>query len=290
MTESSSVTKTRCALLLAHPGHELVIHGFIHQARPRVAILTDGSGRTGASRIDSTTGCIEPAGAVPTSFYGGHTDQQIYRALLTGDTDVFIGILERLADLLVDLEIETVVGDAAEGWNPVHDVWRSIIDRAVGLASSRRGAPIRNFDFLLFAPHPLAAKDAGAAAIIAHLDEKSYRRKLNAAEMYTELHAEVDAAVHGTTERLISAPDLSRELNRRLQGLCAESYRVELLRPVTGPLVHAETPVYELYGELLVASGRYQETIRYENHILPVETALRQHAMSELQGREACVF
>src|SRR5688572_11805676 len=90
MSEPSFPEETRCALLLAHPGHELVIHGLVHEVRPSVAILTDGSGTTGISRVDSTTRCIEPAGARPTSFYGGYTDQAIYRALLARDAAFFV--------------------------------------------------------------------------------------------------------------------------------------------------------------------------------------------------------
>lgn len=289
MTVPSVPEETRCALLLAHPGHELVIHGLVHRLHPTVAILTDGSGKTGVSRVDSTTRCMEPAGAKPTSFYGGYTDREIYRALLTRDTGFFVGILEQVADLLVSLEAETVIGDAAEGWNPVHDVWRSIVDEAVGLASSRRGKAIRNFDFLLFAPHPVAALHAASDSITMHLDESAYRRKLEAAEMYAELHGEVDVALHGKTGQLVPVPELSRELDRRLQGLSAESYRTEHLRPVTGPSLPLERRVYELYGEMLVARGRYEEAIRYETHLLPVEMALRQHATRETKGRGACV-
>ena len=55
----------RCAVLLAHPGHELVIHEFVSRARPLVAVLTDGSGNSGESRIDSTTRVLEATDAHP---------------------------------------------------------------------------------------------------------------------------------------------------------------------------------------------------------------------------------
>lgn len=287
MNHNSLPQDGRCALLLAHPGHELVVHAFVEMSAPQVAILTDGSGTTGTSRVDATTRSLEPSGASPTEFYGRFTDQQIYQALLTRDFDMFIGITEDLAEMLVSRDIECVVGDAAEGWNPVHDVWRAMVDEAVNLASARRGAAIRNYDFFLFAPHSTVPVGEGTLAL--QLDEKSYRRKIDAAEMYAELHSEVHAALHGSTSAIVPSPELSRELDARLQGLNAESYRVELLRPAPGRSEPSAVRVYELYGEMLVAKGRYTEAIRHASHLLPVEQALSDHVRRETRGRGACV-
>src|SRR5687768_16020419 len=82
------------AVLFAHPGHELIIHGFMEQARPVVAILTDGSGSTGISRVDSTTKVLDAVGATPSDFYGVVTDQRCYAALLAHDHDFFIEMAE----------------------------------------------------------------------------------------------------------------------------------------------------------------------------------------------------
>jgi hypothetical protein len=42
------------ALIVAHPGHELVILGWVEANHPLVTIFTDGSGRGGVSRLPST--------------------------------------------------------------------------------------------------------------------------------------------------------------------------------------------------------------------------------------------
>ena len=269
----------RCAVLLAHPGHELVIHGFVERMRPLVAVLTDGSGSSGVSRVDSTTRILEATGAEPADFYGGFTDQQCYAALLGRNDDLFIGMAEELADVLVAGEVDTVVGDASEGWNPIHDIWRSVVDTAVDLAAVRRGREIRNYDFLLFASHPAAAADCSAQAMVMQLDEAAYERKLASGNSYQELHGEVKAAMSGSTASIVGSPSLAAELDRRLGGLSAESYRTELLRPVSEAPRHRSAPrVYELYGEMMVAAGRYREAIRHDRHLAPVEAALRQHA------------
>ena len=264
----------RCALLLAHPGHELAVHRFVEETRPLVAILTDGSGASGHSRIDSTTRLLEPCGAVPLPLYARCTDGEVYAALLAGDADFFLAVAEELAEHLVAARIETVAGDAAEGWNPVHDIWRGVVNTAVVLAEARMGRAIRNFDFVLFGP-----QRPSSGAVLLNLDDASYRRKMDAGSLYSELHAEVHAALRGTTSELIASPELSAALDARLGGLSAASYRQEVLRPVDALAVaDLEAPrVYELYGEMLVARGRYAVAIRHDRHLLPIETALRQH-------------
>src|SRR4051794_29308473 len=53
----------RAALVVAHPGHELRVHGWIEAVRPLVHVLTDGSGSSGRSRLESTRRVLGPTGA-----------------------------------------------------------------------------------------------------------------------------------------------------------------------------------------------------------------------------------
>lgn len=46
-----SVPGARAGLMIAHPGHELLVHGWLEVAHPRVFVLTDGSGRCAQSRL-----------------------------------------------------------------------------------------------------------------------------------------------------------------------------------------------------------------------------------------------
>lgn len=261
----------------------------MEHVRPAVAVLTDGSGNTGLSRVDSTTRLLDAVGAEPTGFYGAVTDQQCYAALLGRDDGFFVDLAENLADVLVASRVDSVVGDASEGWNPIHDIWRAVIDAAVDLASHRLGRTIRNFDFLLFASHRTAAAAANAGAFVMQLDEAAYERKLASGELYSELHAEVKAAMNGSTRDLVPSPELSAALDARLGGLNRESYRVELLRPV-GDHTNLGPRVYEAYGEMMVAAGRYKEAIRHDRHLAPVEASLRRHAVRETGSLSACAF
>jgi hypothetical protein len=69
------------ALVVAHPGHELRVFGWVEATRPRVYVLTDGSGRGGRSRLPATTRILAETGAVPAGIYGRLTDHDAYDAI-----------------------------------------------------------------------------------------------------------------------------------------------------------------------------------------------------------------
>src|SRR5438132_13685831 len=94
------------ALLVAHPGHELRVHGWLARTRPRVLVLTDGAGRTGRSRLTSTTRILEAAGARPGRLYGRLSDPELYAAILHGDLPLFVKIAEEAAAELIADEVD----------------------------------------------------------------------------------------------------------------------------------------------------------------------------------------
>src|SRR5262249_10267711 len=124
----------RAALVVGHPGHELKVFGWIAQNRPRVYVLTDGSGRHGVSRLRSTARLLNRLGAPADGFFGVLSDQAMYHAVLDQRASLFLELLESLKDSLVANEIDFVAGDAYEGYNPTHDLCRVLINAAVEMA------------------------------------------------------------------------------------------------------------------------------------------------------------
>ena len=251
------------ALIVAHPGHELRLHGWIERVRPLVFVLTDGSGRAGESRLASTTRLLRRAGGRPGDIYGRFTDVDLYDAVLNGEHDVFLALAEELAAALIREGIRCVVADAAEDAIMAHDVCRALVNAAVALVRRRAGVDLDSFDFPIIAspqhcPHLLQA-DARWLS----LDDTALARKLAAAHDYTEIRAEVDAT---------------------LARFGVEAFRAECLRPVTddrpGNDSGHDRPLYELHGERLVAEGHYPRTIRYQEHVAPLVDALRRHDAS----------
>src|SRR4051794_37292284 len=94
---SSNESFGKCALLVAHPGHEIHVHGWLETTRPIVYVLTDGSGRSGRSRLKSTTRLLAAAGARPGVIYGRFADRALYEAVLRRDTALFRELAAELA-------------------------------------------------------------------------------------------------------------------------------------------------------------------------------------------------
>lgn len=255
---SDTAAETRCALVVAHPGHELLVHGWLETARPRVFVLTDGSGRSNQSRLDSTTKVLDQTGANRGGIYGRLSDAAAYSAILNRDFNLFIRLAVELAEALAAERISRVAGDAVEGYNPMHDVCRLLINTAVQIASRAGCQPIENFAFSLVG-QPLACPQALCANRISlHLDEDAFTRKMAAAEGYTEMKEEVSAAIDRAS---------------------IDAFRTERLHPVgteEGQSLWTEQqPYYERYGERRVAAGHYHRVLRHQEHIAPLAEALR---------------
>ena len=298
----------RTALVVAHPSHELRIHGWLEQTRPYVCILTDGGGRSGEPRLSRTSEVLDRVGATQGAIYGRLTDLEVYAAILKGDSELFAGLVEELCEAFVAEEIDYVVGDAAEGYSVAHDICRTMIDAAVDLAEYRYGHTVANFDFLIVGrPEESHNQDA----ITIHLDEDAFTRKINAALAYTpKLAQDVRAALGGAPFqgiRRFSEPQLAGEVDVEvnasvlgalaphtklkarfadmIEGVPLEALRIECLRPAGSDQWTTSEPLfYELYGEKLVAAGRYERVIRYHEHMLPLAQAIR----AETEREEFC--
>jgi hypothetical protein len=153
-----------------------------------------------------------------------------------------------------------VVADAAEGYNPGHDLCRYIVDAAI--ACARPGLPdtFRSFEIDLAAA-PAAAGGGTDRGVCLELDEAALERKLTAARAYLEMAEEVDAA---------------------LARWGASAFRREYLREAAiglgDPPPADSAPYYERHGDRRRTEGTYEQVIRYREHIRPVHDALRIHA------------
>lgn len=251
----------RSALVVAHPGHELMVYGWMETARPLYCCLTDGSGGGAISRMGSTTRLLATVGARPGPVYGRFPDREVYRHLLAGQVEIFARLVDELADAWIENDIDTVAGDAAEGFNPTHDLCRFLIDAAVRRVRESTGRTLRNYDFVLDSRPDACPEPLRREAIWLHLDPPTVERKIAAALAYEELRGEVEAA---------------------LARFGPSAYAGECLRPSTTAWMierfAVEPPQYERSGEIRVSEGRYQDVLRYRQHILPARTAIELRA------------
>lgn len=247
------------ALVIAHPGHELRIYGWLERERPDVFILTDGSGHGGASRVPSSARVLDRAGARPGSIFGRFSDRELYRLLLGGEVEVFNRLALELAGALAELGVAQVASDALEGYNPSHDLCRVVTDAAAAIASRRTGQSIAVYDFPLEAPPDQSPESLHPGAFRIELEGRELERKLEAARGY---------------------PEMAFEVERNLGTHGAGAFAIECLRPVEPDTdlesLFPKPPYYERYGERQVAEGHYESVLRFREHFLPVARALRE--------------
>ncbi|MCA1613835.1 MAG: hypothetical protein LC800_06735 [Acidobacteria bacterium] len=272
-----------CALVIAHPGHEARIHGWLESARPHVFVLTDGSGTAGRSRIAATGAYLAEFGIARGPLFGRFTDLAIYASVLEQDFELFVRLADELAEALARGGVKRVVGDAAEGFNVTHDVCRLLVNSAVEMAGG--AGAIENYDFAVVGRPDECPETLRERAHWLRLDDESFGRKLGSArKYYPELVVEYRDAYEGLGEG--PAQDFLKlgSAGARAGGSDApgfDIFRVECLRPVgvvpdTGAA--DPRPFYELHGERQVAAGRFGRVIRRREHLLPLAEALARHA------------
>lgn len=252
----------RCALVLGHPGHELKVFGWMSEYKPRVFLITDGSGHQGLPRTLSTAALLTELGSEPGELFGALSDGEIYRAMLDTDVRLFLNLVDRIADSFLKHKISLVAGDAAEGFNPTHDLCRALINAAVVKTQRATGRTIANFEFSLTeweqnSPEP--QHDDHCHHFL--LDDPLLASKLAAAAAYVELKNEVRMAI-------------------ALRG--KEYFRVECLRGVVEPAAAwngSPKPAYEAWGQHRVQEGKYRAVIRFDQHIRPILEAILEHAL-----------
>jgi hypothetical protein len=150
----------------------------------------------------------------------------------------------RIAQELAEKRVTIVVADKFEFYNPTHDLSAVVANIATAHAAETLGRAIARYDFAVVDAPPADGDGLD-------LDDAALERKLAAANAIEELKSEIEQLI-GT----IGIGGLRREV---LRPLPANS---ELPQPTGKPL-------YEMYGEEKVASGRYDTVLRYKDHFLP---------------------
>ncbi len=243
----------KVALILGHPGHELRVHRFLELYKPRVYVLTDGSGSTSISRVYNTLNIIEQTTSTASPVMGRFTDSELYRIIREQDTSTLEPLMEEIVDDLERNNIDFIVGDSIEGYNPTHDLCRYMINAIVRIYSHRKGVTIPNYDFLLDGPPHVCPPELKEEAIWIKLNDEEFERKYAAAQNYPEIIKDLDIALqqHG------KAP-----------------FQIECLRPAKDLNQYStwttEIPYYESYGLNKVKTGEYSEVISFEQHLLPL--------------------
>jgi hypothetical protein len=236
------------ALVVAHPGHELRLFRWLELDRPVVFVLTDGSGRSGHSRVASSLAVLGTTGSSAGSIVGRFTDREIYEAMIAGEVD---GVLRATLDLAGSLAaggFRSVVADALEFYNPTHDLCSVMASLATVRAVRITGRAIDRYEYAVTAP-----ADAGKTI---ELDDEAFARKMKHASRYE---------------------DVAIDIEELIRNVGSDGLRREVLTPIAASAMlrePASKPYYEVRGEEQVAAGRYATVLRHREHFVPFVEAL----------------
>ncbi len=241
---------------MAHPGHELRIHGWLEQHSPDAYVLTDGSGRSGVDRLGFSRRTLTKVHSQLIRSNDVWTDSFAYEVLLDNNVDAVIQRISRITDHLQHANIQLVVCDAIEGFNPVHDLCAVMAVMACRLIQQHRGSVVPVLSFPLEA-HPQSMLTADS--VTHSLNSAEWQRKLAAIEENSALQHEVERSF-------------------KLHG--RDAFQVEVLSPFDlDAKLHAlslKKPFYEIHGEKRVATGAYSTVLRFQQHFRPLVTGIQQ--------------
>jgi hypothetical protein len=230
-------------LIVAHPGHELLLHRWMEINRPTVFVLTDGSGSRGRPRTATSREIVTNTSSRCGAVFGERPDDEWYQAVLDGDASRFLDVAEQMRSDLIEIP-QIIVVDAIEHYNPMHD-----LAAAVAIALARRTGV---HELLCY---PIERETFGRQPFMTiELTEAELNRKQEAARSYLELAREVEVYEQ--------RPSLRSET---LFSLNASSAFAEVLR---------SRPFYESFGAQRVEQGRFQQLITYRDHVRPLATKI----------------
>ncbi len=287
------------ALCIAHPGHELRLHGFLEQAKPFVFILTDGSHRTQQDMMMDSIRSIDRAvkqnvklsiaylqsakskkifklcdhSAAPDEQH--LKDTQIYSEILSLHTGIFHAFIKAISTNLIKYKITHVVADSSEGYNVCHEIVRIMTDIAIEQVKKKTGQTILSYDYAIEKPYNEGITED---CIHVQLDEMQLDRKMNAILKYpfalTDLKPNISMD-NTVMLQLRQMKDGNKVIKEMMQEVNSDFLKNEYLRPyiVTEP---KDKPIYETMGEKAVAAEKYPAVITYAEHLKPLKEKLRQ--------------
>lgn len=265
------------ALSIAHPGHELRLHGFLELARPFTFILTDNAEAKGQDLMwDSIKAIaratqqglkIHPAAlksplyrkALKVSLKKGKDvkehikDGEIQYEVANHRIDFFRYYLDYMVENLLKFDITHLLCDASEDYHLTHEVVRMVAELAVTRIKNTHGIDIELYEYALHRPYNHSLTEE---CVHLQLDEGMLERKLEAIATYPlgiqDLKPNINAD-QGVIDQLRKHKDGKEQIKSLLKDVNTDFFQNEYLRPVQ-PFEETDnykTFIQPVYGKLL---------------------------------------
>lgn len=263
------------ALCIAHPGHEIRLHGFIEKTKPYIFVLADQGEPSRMIRLSNYLGFIfkntknkrdafyvieqkpddkkpDPEKELKTYYL---TDLNIQNELHKGNIDFFKYYVKQTANRFVQNKIDHVVVDSIENMDATHDINRALIDAAVALVKKKKGKQINIFEFNVSNPYD---HNIGPDCLMVELEEEEMMKKISftvsySPDVFTELKQNLSVDI-STINKIAEQANGFEEIKNLLLALNPGYFKYEYLRPAT----------------------EHENSHNYKTYILPIREKLMQ--------------
>lgn len=193
------------ALAIAHPGHELRLHGFLEQTKPFVFILTDNSEAKGQDLMWDSIKVIDRATkqgitnispeklkdpfmrkVLKISLKEGEDKNHVKDSMIEYEVanrhiDFLNYYVDFMADNLIRYKIKCLACDASEDYHLTHEAVRMLCDLAILRVKQRTGDDITLYDYAVTLPYDSIKHEH---CIRVELNDDAVERKLHAVCTY----------------------------------------------------------------------------------------------------------
>lgn len=265
------------ALSIAHPGHELRLHGFLEMAKPYTFILTDNMEAKGQDLMWDSIKVIDKATKQGLDINPAHLknseyrkalkvsliksknekhhikDGQIEYEMLNHRTDFLKYYMNYMVENLLRFNITHLACDASEDWHLTHEVVRMVAELAITEIRRTHGREIQLYDYALHKPFDHRMDEE---CVKIKLDDQMLERKLEAIINYPlgiqELRPNINAD-QGVIDQLRKHKEGAVQIKSLLKDINLNFLQNEYLRPA---FPFEETENYKniiqpVYGKLL---------------------------------------
>ncbi len=224
-----------------------------------MVVLTDGGG---PHRVAQSQNGLRLLGLLDHATYLNFSEKSFYEALLSGDTELFSRVAIELRAVIERFQPDQIFCDAIEFYNPVHDITRPLLLRALA------GLPeIPLFEVPLVYQAPVE----GEVYEIQRIPESQAHLRLSYDLSEEELAAKVYARDHIHTSLHDQAgPEFVELSPRHMQREEIAAIREDLPEPDEASRVLR----YEWRARLLHEQGAIDRIITYRDHFLPAASRL----------------
>lgn len=238
------------ALSIAHPGHELRLHGFLEAAKPFVFLLGNGgddkkvnalhnylggiyhhtSAIGGNENARDVTYTMEQKGKSKTKFI---SDEEIILEIQQQDISFFELYTKKMANMFLFNKVEHVAMDAAEGFYAAHDICHVMTKLAARLAEKVSGKKITLYEFNTYFP---VEHGMDENCIILELTPEQQEEKIKNIVQYhpsvweeLKQNLSIDVAI---VKNYLQVPGGFKAIKEMLLTLNPDFFQYEALRPV----------------------------------------------------------